>query len=327
MNEHEFLNWLLESPTPTIRYLTLRHLLGQSAEDPQVRQAQDAIMTEGPAPAILAAQTPTGQWSSQRSYYTPKYRSTHWSMMLLTELHADGRDPRFQRGVDYMLDATAEAMRKNLDTRAQGWSCLWGNILRYALHAGRSDDPRVKAIVQYTLHDIREGHCQCRYNDGYACAWGVVRTLWGLAAIPAAERDADMKAVIQQGLAFLLDDNRLIAANYPTPDNGKVSTLWGKLNFPLFYQVDTLFTLRILAALDALDHPGAQAALDWLGARRGRDGRWQGRSPYRQHTWATLGDHTETQRWVSLHAALILQQAGRLPRFSQAARPLAQDWR
>ncbi len=107
---------------------------------------------------------------------------------------------------------------------------------------------------------------------------------------------------------FLLDTYRLVDANYPTPDNGKIHSLWTKVSFPLFYQVDILFTLRVLAELDALDRPGAQPALQWLAAQR-QNGRWRGGNPYRARTWRALGDREETDRWVSLYAAGILKQA------------------
>jgi hypothetical protein len=114
-------------------------------------------------------------------------------------------------------------------------------------------------------------------------------------------------------VGFLLDSFRLIEANYPTRDDGGINPIWFKLNFPLFYQADILFTLRVLDELDMLDHPGARAALDWLEQRRGRYGRWPGRSPFRQRTWRELGDREETERWVSLQSTRILQHAGRLP--------------
>jgi hypothetical protein len=132
-----------------------------------------------------------------------------------------------------------------------------------------------------------------------------------LAAYPTADRNPELNGAIEQGITFLLDMFDLVRANYPTPDNGKIHPLWFKLNFPLFYQADILFTLRTLADLNALDHPGAQAALDWLENRRGATGRWQGSSPFRRRTWPELGGREETDRWVSLQAALILQKARR----------------
>ena len=143
-----------------------------------------------------------------------------------------------------------------------------------------------------------------------------MRTLWGLAAIPKALRTPATEEAITRGVRFLLDSSRLIEANYPTRDDVSANSLWFKLNFPLFYQADILFTLRVLDELDLLDHPGAQTALDWLEQIRSQNGCWPGQSPFRQRTWHELGDREETGRWVSLQASRILQHAGRLPRFN-----------
>ncbi len=311
-SEPDFATWLLNSEIPSLRYQTLTDLLGYPATDPRVAQARQAIMQSGPVPAILAHQAQTGQWQGERSHYTPKYVSTHWSLMLLTELGVDGGDARFLRGVRHMLDITAGDLGKRLETRHLGFSCFWGNLLRYTLQAGLIEGDAVEKVVHYAALDLQERSCRCVHNGGYACAWGVVRTLWGLAAIPKTRRTREINRAITSGVTFTLDSFNLLEANYPTPDNGDINPLWFKLNFPLFYQVDILFVLRVLAELDALDHPGAQPALEWLEQRQGQNGRCRGASPFRRRTWPELGDREETERWVSLQASRILRQAGRL---------------
>jgi hypothetical protein len=104
-----------------------------------------------------------------------------------------------------------------------------------------------------------------------------------------------------------LAGERLIQGDFPT--GGNAHRIWSRLNFPLFYQADVLFVLRVAEELNALDRDGARAALDWLAARRTRTGRWRGASPFRQRTWQVLGDAHDTNRWVSLHAAHVLQSA------------------
>jgi len=319
MHKYEFTNWLLDTKTPSIQYRTLVDLFNYPVDDARVVHARQAIMRSGPVPAILSHQSKAGKWKGERSYYTPKYFSTHWSMMLLSELCVDGSDSRFQQGVHHMLDVTADDLGKRLDANTFGLSCFWGNLLRYALHAGMVDDARVEKVIRYAALDLQDGPCRCVHNGGCACAWGVVRTLWGLAAIPKAQRTRETDDAIKQGVTFLLNSFSLIEANYPTPDNGGINPIWFKLNFPLFYQVDILFTLRVLDELDMLNHPGAQAALDWLEQRRGRSDHWLGSSPFRQRTWHELGDREETDRWVSLHASRILQHAGRIPAFNAVA--------
>jgi hypothetical protein len=79
------------------------------------------------------------------------------------------------------------------------------------------------------------------------------------------------------------------------------------MNFPLFYQADILFVLRVLAELGALDRPGARPALEWLAARRTANGHWRGTSPFGSRTWPALAGREETSRWVSLQAAAVLE--------------------
>lgn len=311
MDEKVFVRWLLETSAPSIRYRTLRDLLGRPADDPAVMDARQAIMDGGIVPAIYARQTETGQWADEQSYYTPKFVSTHWSMMLLEELAVDETDPHFRRGVEFMLQATAAEMRRQLAQDGHGFSCFWGNMLRYAAYAGYGDDERAQAVARYAVHDIRDGHCTCTHNAHHACAWGVIRTLWGLAALPPDQRPPQMDEAVHTALTFLLETFSLTAANYPTPNSGKIHPVWFNLNFPLFYQADILLALRTLAELNALDHPGAQAALDWLAGLRDQQGHWRGSSPCRQRTWKGFAGAAETNRWVSLQAAVVLKQAGR----------------
>ena len=304
MNDANFIPWLLAARTPSIRYLTLRRLLDRPEDDADAQAARREMAASGPIPAILARQTERGNWAGERNYYSPKYTSTHWSVTLLVELAADPADERLRRGVEFMLaDTEADAARAG-----HGWVCFWGNLLRYALYCGFGDDPRVASLTKRVVRDATEAGWRCRYNNELPCAWGAARALWGLAALPAKpaeRRSPEVAAGIASGLAFLLEGNRLPRADYPTP--GMVHDIWSHVNFPLHYQADIPFVLRVAAELGALDHPGARSALAWLAARRQTDGAWRGTSPFR--TPRGLWDHEETGRWVTLHAASVLDAA------------------
>jgi hypothetical protein len=234
-------------------------------------------------------------------------------LLLLAELAADPNDPRLRQGVEWMLEATqhSEMLEDRFDAHVPspaqfGFTCYWGDILYYAVHAGCADDPRLEPIIAYTARNLDQGGCQCHINDYLPCAWGAVRSLWGLAAIP--HKSAAVSAAIEKTVDFLLDpQHELARGDYPT--RGTIHSIWANLNFPLFYQVDVLFTLRVLADLNVLGRPGVQPALDWLEAKRLPNGRWKGTSPYRARTWKIFGDAQDCSRWVSLHAASILQQA------------------
>jgi len=308
----ELHTWLLDAATPSIRYLTRRLLLDASETDDDVIAARRDIHAVGPVPAILAPQTEEGHWAGERSYYTPKYTSTHWSMLLLTELAADGSDVALRRGAEFMLTATSGEVKEAHEGRERGLACFWGNLLRYVVHCGYARDPRVGPVVAYLRREAGSSGWRCRYNGDLPCAWGVARALWGLAAwlqqAGAAGIRADGEAVVESGLTFLLTEHQLVDARYPT--RGRRHPMWFDLNFPLFYQADLLFVLRVLADLNAPGRPGAQAALEGLAAKREPDGRWAGARPVRARTYAALGDAEETDRWASLHAASVLRRAG-----------------
>ena len=310
-----FISWLMDSPTPSIRFLTLRHLLGRGEDDADVITAREAINNSGAIPRILKKQTADGNWENDPGWYGPKYKGTHWSMMLLPELAADPADPRLKRGVDFMLDITStnymleDRFDKSVPSPDQfGFTCFWGNLLRYTVYFGAADDPRVEPIVAYLVRNLDEGGCHCHINDYLPCAWGAVRSLWGLAAL--LNKSDAVNAVIEKTVAFLLDYRYpLVQGAYPAKN--KPSPMWTKLNFPLFYQADVLFTLRVLGELGALGQIGAQPALDWLEGQRQPDGHWHGVNPMGARTWSLSADKQDIHRWVSLHAAIVLRQAER----------------
>jgi hypothetical protein len=305
------MTWLLDAETPSIVYQTRRDLHPARSTPREIQNSKKRIMQTGAVPAILARQSKGGNWKIDHGFYGPKFYSTHWSMMLLAELGADGTDERFRRGVEYMLDATREQVREALKTKSYGWSCLYGNILRYALHAPVKKDSGVENLIHFCARAMTDGPCECRSCHGCACAWGATRTLWGLAAVPKRARTKEVNEAIRRGIQFLLVDHRLEKAGYPVPPKGNVNPMWFKLSFPLFYHADILFTLRVLDEVDALDHRGARPALDWLEAKRKENGRWKGTSPYRPRTWRVMGAPGETDRWVTFQALRILRHAGR----------------
>jgi hypothetical protein len=310
MIDSPLIDWLLESQIPTIRYLTLTQLLGLAEADPEVLAARRAVQATGPIPAILAKQSESGAWRGEKSYYTPKYTSAHWSMLLLDELEADQADVQVRRGAAHMLEVIGPEVERRLGRGMHGWTCLWANILRYTVHAGLVQDPRLEIVIAALLRDGLDFGWRCPYNDERSCAWGAARALWGLAALPPDRRNAQIEASMLSSIRCLLEDHDLVRADYPTPAGGKIHDVWSRLNFPLFYQADILFVLRALADANALDHPGAQPALEWLTQRRKANGRWSGASPFRPRTWRVIGDRNEIDRWVSLQAAGVLLQAG-----------------
>ncbi len=293
------LPWLLERRDPAVRAQALRLLEGRSARDPELREAQPRAMSSPPISTILTRQRADGGWSVD--YYSPKYTSTHWEMEQLVEFGVEGSDPRVRRGARHMLERYEQGLASWL-SQDHGLSCFYGTVLRYLCHAGFGSDARVEPIAARLCRDSKVFEGACFINGELPCAWGYARLLWGLAALPAQSRTREVERTLRRGADWLLA-HRLERGAFPT--NTKPSHLWRTLNFPLFYQADVLFILRVLAEIGALDDPRAQPALAWLLARQDERGRWHGKAPYVDRMPAKI----DTSKWVTLQTAWVLKVA------------------
>jgi len=298
----ETTTWLMESQTPSIRYLTLTKLLGKAHSDPEVIAARQAIGNSDPVKKILEAQNPDGSWVQPRHIYSPKYRSSHWTM-LLSELAADPQEERMQKGSDFMQAWVQGNMPEYLRRTEAGFGCFWGNWLRYQLYCGKADDPFTQQVIDFVCDDL-ERRGRCRYNSDLDCAWSVARGLYGFAYLPEAKRSDRVSHAIQTGIHFLLEEHDLRKADYPA--DSQPHKLWDKLSFPIFYHSDRLFILRVLKEHQSLDHPKAEPALEWLAERRGKNGRWHGGSPFASRTRPFLEKPDSVDHWLTLQALCVL---------------------
>ena len=308
------IDWLLDSQTPSIRYFTYKNLLNRPDDDAMVQSTRTQIGNAGYTKAILAEQDKAGFWYNPKHFYGPKYRSSHWAMLLLTELGVPAEMDAMQKGADFMLQRMADdnnpyfsiGTYENKDQ--SGFCCYWGNWLRYQIYCGKMDHPLVQQVIAIVSQDVtRRGRCE--YNCHLPCAWGVIRSLYGLVLIPDHKRSPEVQPAIIQGTRFILDEFKLTEANYP--NQGKVHPLWFKLNFPLFYQADILFTLLVLAECGMLQSASAQNALEWLKSKRRKDGTWSGSSPYKSRTHPFLSGTDTPDYWVTLQALSVLADANK----------------
>lgn len=300
---NETVAWLLESQTPSIRYLALTRLLGKPETDAEVQAAKRLIPASPPAKKILDAQNEDGSWVNPKHIYSPKYRSSHWTMLLLTELAVDPEEEGMRQGSDFMQTWVQGNMPQYLRRTEAGFGCFWGNWLRYQLYCGKADDPFTQEVIDFVCGDL-ENLGRCRYNSDLPCAWSVARGLFGFAYLPENKRSERIRQAIQTGIRFLLEDHDLLKADYPA--DYQPHELWNKLSFPIFYHSDRLFILRILKEHHALEHPKAKLVMDWLAEKRTKAGHWQGGSPFASRTRPFLNKPDSVDRWLTLQALDVL---------------------
>ena len=300
------LTWLLEPSTPAVRHLALRELCGRPADDPEVCEARRAAMATDPIAAILAAQHPEGYWEKPGPGYASKYRGTAWQLIFLEQLGADPADERVRAACAYVL---AHSQASNGGFGASGRAdlhapppslvlhCLNGNLVRALVRLGWFADPRLQRALDWEARAITgagvdrwyaSGTCgpafACAMNEKLPCAWGAVKALRALAAIPPADQSPLVEGAIDAGATFLLSRDPA-RADYPMGwGNTRPNGSWFKLGFPSAYVTDVLGVLEVLCALGRGDDPRLVHALEWLAAKQDERGRFRNEYAYNGKT-------------------------------------------
>lgn len=329
------LDWLLEedADNPGVRYFALIDLLDFPPDDPQVRAARQAVMEQGPVPAILAAQDPAGFWEKPGPGYNPKYRSTVWSIIYLAQLGADPVDPAVRAGGSYLLD---HAIASNGIFSAGAIPstcihCLAGNLGAALLDLGFWEDERLQRALErlsvyvtgeeadsgedagQAVKYLKSGICGpgfcCSANNQLPCAWGAVKVVAALARLPRDQRTEAMQSALATGVDFLLSVDPATAA-YPAGYSDKPSRSWFQFGFPVFYVTDVLQVVEVLELAGYAGDPRLDNAYDLILEKRDNGGRWKMEYSYAGKTWADLEEKKKPSKWVTLRAQRVLHRAG-----------------
>ena len=322
------LPWLLEPENPSVRYFVLTDLLDRPADDNEVIKAKAEINSSRPVKAILDAMYPAGYWFKPGPGYSPKYRSTVWSLMFLDQLGADSSDPRVRTACEYVLSHTQAPSggfgcsgSANLPHPPDSLvlHCLNGNLLRAMLDFGLGDDERVQRAIEWQARSITGKKFSeyytsgttgpgfaCAYNNGQPCAWGAIKALRALARIPASRRTLQVRQAIKASVEFLLSRDPA-QADYPA-GYGRISSGWFKLGFPSGYVADVLQNLETLAELGRGNDRRLKPAIRWLLSKQDTHGRWKNQS-YPGKLWAEIEPQGSISKWVTLRACRVLKQS------------------
>jgi len=320
------LDWLLEKDklNPSVRYFALQDLLELPKSDLDVRAARSSIMRSGPVPVILKAQEPFGAWVKRGSGYSPKYRATVWSLLILAELGADSDDPGIRKGCEYLLDhslASNGAFSAYQNSVPSGaFLCLNGNLLFALQRLGLGTDPRVQAVTlwiagaivgqqpnQYYASGTAGPNFACGINLGQPCGWGANKAIRGLLEVPKEARTPLIDRALDAGARFLLSCDPAVA-DYPYTE--RVNSTWFKLGFPLSYWSDVLETISNLVNMGYSEDLRLKTALEWIVDKQDDNGRWKLENSLNGKMWTNIEAKGKPSKWITLRALRVLKEAG-----------------
>ncbi len=259
------MSWLLDGDEPSIRYLALTQLMGMREEDREVREAKSAIGRKGWAAEILSRQDKGGWWVSADSFYRPKYLSTNWMLLVLSDLGMTKEDPR----VRIACEAWIERFAKDdggfgMDGSKSSHLCVVGNTARALVKFGYADHPKVRSAFDWMARNA-DG------NGGWSC-FGSGRNLdsWeplsAFAVYPRRLWSTEMEEAVQKGAEFFLQrELHVQGGDYPP---------WYRFHYPMHYYYDLLVGLDFLTTLGYGEDKRLSFAVSLLKKKRLPDGRW-----------------------------------------------------
>jgi hypothetical protein len=319
-------DWLLEEENPSVRYFTLKDILGRPEDDQAVQDARQNIMRAGMVPDILLMQREPAYLKTYPGFYTRKYDGLVWSLIVLAELGTAANE-QIREQCEYLLAHSQESqdggfsMHEAVKTGGGRLSevipCLTGNMVWSLIRLGYLDDPRVQKGLEWLTKFMR-------FNDGvesdpqvqpyghyepcwgkHTCHMGVVKALKALGAVPKEKRTAEINDTIQKAAEFML-----IHHIYKRSHNlNRVSKPgWLKFGFPLMYQTDALEVLDILTELEIRDSRMEEAVRAVIDKQDGM-GRWKLENSYNSdRLLIPFGQLNEQSKWITLRAMRVLKR-------------------
>jgi hypothetical protein len=259
------MEWLLDEREPSMRYRTLTELEGRSGSDPEVRDAKERIPTTGWAAEILSKRSPEGWWARGEKLYTPKYLSTNWQLLMLSDLGLTRELALVRDSCELWMARCATAGGGvGAISGSTPHHCMAGNQARALIRFGYADDPRVRRTLEWLVETASP-------RGGWSC-FGSGRTLdsWeGLSAFAVYPREKwtrGMQTAVERAAEFYLERELVRQGEHYEP--------WYRFHYPVHYYYDLLVGLDLLTSLGYASDPRLGDALAHLRKKRRADGRW-----------------------------------------------------
>jgi hypothetical protein len=311
------IDWLLEKENPSVRFFTLSKIQDLPVSDPLIIKSKKEIINSDPVIKLLAIQDQGGWWGNSDQVTMPMYTSTVWQLIILAELGASVEHPAIRKAVDFVFASAQDSQgafphegsrfqkQSPMDLICNDAMIAWGLI-----GAGTpANDPRMKKSIDFLTNTLAAGDFRCRFNKGAPCAWGIVKGLRVLAAVPKPQRSQEIERAILKAVQFILGED-LSKASYPTKPGGKVSGHWFKLGFPRSYQTDILQTLMVLSDLGYASDDNLIPAIKFLQTIKLPDGTWPLEETFSKWLVPFLKKSSrQPSKWITWQVVYILKSA------------------
>lgn len=242
---------------------------------------------------ILSKQDEQSGWAWDESlaeerpeltHYCPTYQATLWTLILLADLQVTSAEMRVQKSFDLI---EAHFFDPSTGIYSLGKShfpipCLNGNMIHLHFHLGRRLTERVGRILEFfdTWQRFDDGGFRTPRTYPYlgnkscygshTCYWGITKLLKGMAFIPASQRTAGVKRLLENSVEFILQHEVCFRSHVK---DEFINPFIRDITFPNLIHSDFLELLWLLAREGVKDRRVTRA-VDLLRSRQKSDGTW-----------------------------------------------------
>jgi Prenyltransferase and squalene oxidase repeat len=299
----EITDWLLSGDV-AIQYQVYRDLF-----DTNKRDLQKRIAREGWGYQYLSRQTSKGHWG--RSYYQPKWISTHYTLLDLKNLAIDPQNAAIRKAINMILDVqkSADGGINPSPNISQSDVCVNGMFLNFAAYFNM-DESKLKSIVDFILLQIlADGGFNCHYNRIGAKHSSLHSTLSVLEGILEYRNNGytyklpELQNAGKSAMEFILKHQLFISDR--TGEIIKPSFL--KLSWPARWYYDILKALDYMQFAHTPYDTRMQPAIDYLISKRKKNNQWmlQAHHPGQMHF--IMEKAGQASRWNTLRSLRVLK--------------------
>jgi hypothetical protein len=253
-------------------------------------------------------------------YYSPNYKSTLWTLILLADIKAPADLPQITPAIRLITERFYDPENGifGLPGRIRfPIPCLNGNML-YLHHYFGIDQPGMlaktlaffAAAQRFDDGDFKTPktypYCSNTYCYGkHTCYWGVLKLLKGISFLPKGQRPPAAQQLLENCVEFVLRHEVCFSSHHR---DRFLHCDIDKLAFPNFYHGDFLEILWLLAREQVRDGRISRS-LELLRSKVKANGSWELEKP--MNTIVSLGEKDCANAFVTERAVEVLDYYGR----------------
>jgi hypothetical protein len=306
MITEETVEWLLEGDV-SVQYQTHRDLLGSDQS-----RLRERIGDDGWGARFLSLRRDNGHWG--RSYYQPKWTSTHYTLLDLKNLGISPRTRPIRETVGIVLESEkgADGGINPAVTIPESDVCVTGMFLNVASYF-RAEEQAMRPLVDFILSlKLSDGGFNCELNRHGAVHSSLHSTLSVIEGIGEYARNGytyridELQRAEGESREFILR-HRLFRSDRTGQIIDKKMLM---LSYPSRWRYDILRALDHFRAVGAQYDRRMEDALSVLLSKRRTNGRWPLQAPHPGRCHFEMEQAGDPSRWNTLRALRVLKHFG-----------------